>query len=240
MPTTFVREFYHEHISKFGSNLDVDAAAETVWRQGGLVNYLSSAATLNVTSDNVNDDVAGTGALTVEIFGLDTNYDRISETVILTGRVIKATSLSYLRVFIAKVKTTGSGNQNAGIIYVFTGTETTGTPDDATKIYTTIAATKNRTLQAFYTIPAGFTGSIHNFNTSTVTAQNVTVEVVIREQGTTPFLVEAEYTINASTININDLGLEIPQKTDVEIRATGASPNNIVSGEFGIELEQRV
>jgi hypothetical protein len=240
MAVRYIKETYREFVNKFGSNQDVDTARETVWEQGGLYNYLGAASVLNITSSSTNDDVGGTGALTIEIQGLDTNYDRISETVILTGQTIKATSNEYLRIFRAIVLTTGSGNENAGTIYAFTGTETNGVPDDSTKIYTTIAPTKNQTLQAFYTIPAGFTGTMTVYNVSTSTIQNVTMELVAREVGTTPFLVKSSHVVNDSTVNIHVLGIEFPQKTDIEVRAQGSLNNNIVSATFCVTLEERV
>ncbi len=66
---------YHKTIFKFGFNPDVDEILETIWAEGGLYSYLSAATVLKVSSSSTNDTSAGTGARTVELFGLDANYD---------------------------------------------------------------------------------------------------------------------------------------------------------------------
>ena len=52
-------------------NIDVDNAKETIWDGGGIYTYIETAETLTVTSNSVNDAVAGSGARTVEIQGLN-------------------------------------------------------------------------------------------------------------------------------------------------------------------------
>lgn len=67
-------------------------------------------------SDSVNDTAAGTGARTVFISGLDSNYDVISETVTLNGTSAVQTVRSYLRVNSFLIMSAGSGKTNAGSI----------------------------------------------------------------------------------------------------------------------------
>ena len=62
---------YHESVYKFGNNPVVADSVETIWAQGGLYSYLSAATVLKVSSSSTNDASAGTGARTVELFGLD-------------------------------------------------------------------------------------------------------------------------------------------------------------------------
>jgi len=59
---------YHKNIFKFGFNPDIDDALETIWAQGGLYSYLSSATTLYISSSSTADDAAGTGARTATVF----------------------------------------------------------------------------------------------------------------------------------------------------------------------------
>ena len=44
---------YHESVFKFGFNPDVDDSLETVWSQGGLYSYLTSASVLKVSSSSL-------------------------------------------------------------------------------------------------------------------------------------------------------------------------------------------
>ena len=51
---------YHKTQFKFGFNPLVVDSLETVWAQGGLYTYLSSASTLYISSSSTDDDAAGT------------------------------------------------------------------------------------------------------------------------------------------------------------------------------------
>ncbi len=66
-----------EYIHKFGRNPSVGGAPETVWMQGGVYSYLTSASTVYVSSDDADDAAAGTGARTVTVLGLDANYNNV-------------------------------------------------------------------------------------------------------------------------------------------------------------------
>lgn len=233
----YVKGPFTETINKFGSNIDVDNSVETVWFQGGLYNYLTNAILLNVSSSSVNDDAAGSGALTVQIEGLDVNYDPQTEIITMDGRTIVNTTKRYIRVFSATVLTAGAGGTNAGTIFVYKSMETNGTPDDSTKIHTTIGIGKSKTLQALFTVPAEKKGTIDTIVLSSVTAaQSVTIELVARTFGSTVFPVEFSQVFIGRTETYTDLGLEFGPKTDIEIRATGAVNNNSVSASFVIDL----
>ena len=79
-------------IHKFGHNLDINSSYETLWSVGGNYSYLSSATTLKISSADANDDDGDTGARTVLVQGLDTNYNEIEETVTLNGQTAVNTS----------------------------------------------------------------------------------------------------------------------------------------------------
>ena len=111
---------FHKSIFKFGFNPDIDDSLETIWAQGGLYSYLSSATTLYISSSSTADDAAGTGARTATVSGLDANYDEVSVTVDLDGQngVQLGSASNWIRVNRVTVNTAGSGGQNAGVIYV--------------------------------------------------------------------------------------------------------------------------
>ena len=145
---------YHESVYKFGNNAAVANVTETIWQQGGLYSYLSAASVLKVSSSSANDTSAGTGARTVELFGLDGDYNEINEVVTLNGQTAVNTTQSYLRINRMIVRSAGSGGANAGVIYAGTGTVTTGVPAN---IYATINGDgSNQTLMALWTVPAGY------------------------------------------------------------------------------------
>ena len=55
----------YKQVFKFGTNSSVDNSLHTIWQQGGLYSYPPSASTMTVSSSDVNDTSAGTGARTV-------------------------------------------------------------------------------------------------------------------------------------------------------------------------------
>jgi len=143
------------HNHKFGYNAAVGTTPETIWFQGAAYTWPSAAAVLDLTStDDTADNVAGTGALTVTIEGLDADYAEVSQTITMTGQTAALTT-ALLRVNRMFVATAGSGLTNAGTVFLSSGAQTTGTPDVATTIRATIGIGLSQTQQCIYTVPAG-------------------------------------------------------------------------------------
>lgn len=149
---------YHsvEHI--FGFNPDVDSAAEeAIWPVGGLIPYLASPVIMTVSSSSANDTSAGTGARTVLIRGINNNGEEATETVTLNGQTAVTTTKTYTFIQQVTVLTAGSGNANAGTIYVGTGTVTAGVPAVP---YNAISVGDNNSLTGAWTCPTGYTGYV--------------------------------------------------------------------------------
>jgi hypothetical protein len=217
---------YHESIYKFGNNPEVGDSIETVWPQGGLYSYLSAATVLKVSSSSTNDTSAGTGARTVELFGLDGDYNEISEVVTLNGQTAVNTTLSYLRINRMIVRSAGSGGANAGIIYAGTGTVTTGVPAN---IYATINGDgTNQTLMALWTIPAGYTGYLMQYDVSNGTTSNTPAVckllLVARPYGEVFQTKDIKSLTTGMHIeNTLIIPVEFAEKTDIEVRAVSSS-----------------
>jgi len=216
---------YHKHVYKFGQNAVVGDSVETIWLQGGLYSYPPSATTMTVSSSDTNDTSAGTGARTVLIFGLDGDYNEISETIILNGQTPVTTTNSFLRVNRAIVLTAGSGGANAGIIYVGTGTVTTGVPAN---IYTTINGDgTNQTLQAFWTVPVNYTAYIHQTNISTGNSSNTPAVLktllVARPHGGVFNTKEVIVLTDGNHLQMYSFPIKLTEKTDIEFRAVSSS-----------------
>ena len=214
---------YHKSIFKFGFNPDVDDSLETIWAEGGLYSYLSAATVLKISSSSTNDTSAGTGARTVTLFGLDANYDEISETITLNGQTAVNSTLSYLRIYRMTVDTAGSGGENAGVIYAGTGTVTSGVPANK---YATIAIGDNQTLMALWTVPRGYTAYLSQTDVTAATTQNnkyATVHFVARENGGV-FQAKDKFVKAESSHNQQyDVPLKFEEKTDLEFRCVGDS-----------------
>jgi len=217
---------YHESIYKFGNNPEVADSVETVWAQGGLYSYLSAATVLKVSSSSTDDTSAGTGARTVQLFGLDGDYNEISEVVTLNGQTAVNTTQSYLRINRMIVRSAGSGGANAGIIYAGTGTVTTGVPAN---IYATVNGDgTNQTLMAIWTVPAGYTGYLMQYDVSNGTTSNTPAVckllLVARPYGEV-FQSKDVKSLTTGMHIENGLVVPIPfsEKTDIEVRAVSSS-----------------
>lgn len=229
----------HKTLFKFGNNSDINGSLETVWSQGGLYSYPAAAIQMKVSSSSADDAALGTGARTVFIYGLDANYNEITEVVTLNGQTEVLTANSYLRVSRAYVVTAGSGGTAAGDIYIGTGVVTLGVP---ATVYAVISLGENQTTMAVWTVPAkhtlyvyrGFFSAASNNATHTVLGK-----FLIRTQGGV-FRNAADITVTSGAVPYDfEIPLAIPEKTDIEARAIALSGSGFyVTAAFeGIYLE---
>ena len=227
---------FHKSNFKFGFNADVDDSLETVWAQGGLYSYLASASVLKVSSSSTADTSAGTGARTVELSGLDTNYDEISETVTLNGQTAVNTTNEFLRINRMVVRSAGSGGQNAGVIYAGTGTVTTGVPANK---YATIAIGDNQTVMALWTVPRGYTAYLLQSDITVATTQNnkyCTVHLVSRPDGEVFQIKDKFVKAESSVHQAYTIPLKFEEKTDIEVRAIGDSAGADIAISAGLDI----
>jgi hypothetical protein len=125
----------------------------------------------------------------------------------------------------AIVLTAGSGGVNAGIIYVGTGTVTSGVPAN---IYTTISGDgSNQTLQAFWTVPADYTAYIYQTNISTGNSSNtravLKTALVARPFGGVFNTKEVIVLTDGNHLQNYSFPIKLTEKTDVEFRAESSS-----------------
>lgn len=133
-------------VLKFGQNTDVDnAAAEDVWDGGGTWNEPTATQVYTITSTDANDTSAGTGARTVQIYGLNSTGAEADETLTMNGTNPVTASTQYQMIYRMIVRTAGSGAANAGIISANANTDGNVTAQ--------INAGNNQTLMAVYKVP---------------------------------------------------------------------------------------
>jgi hypothetical protein len=227
---------YHTSQFKFGFNSDIDDTEETVWAQGGLYSYLSSASVLKVSSSSTADTSAGTGARTVQLYGLDADYNEINETVTLNGQTAVNTTNSFLRINRMVIRSAGTGGQNAGVVYAGTGTVTSGVPANK---YATIAVGDNQTLMAILTVPAEHTAYLLQKDLTVATAQNnkyATVWLVARPNGEV-FQTRDKHALDNNVLHQKyDIPLKFEEKTDIEIRCIGDSSGADIAVSASLEI----
>ena len=230
---------WHNPLFKFGNNATVGDTLETIWAEGGLYSYLTAATVLKVSSSSTDDTSAGTGARTVQLYGLDGDYNEINELVTLNGQTAVNTTQSFLRINRMVVRSAGSGGANAGVIYAGTGTVTTGVPAN---VYASVNGVtgSNQSLMALWTVPAGYTAYILQYDISNGTTSNTPAVckliLAVRPYGevfqskdvkslTTGMHVEETFSIPQ----------KVTEKSDIEVRAISSS--NSVSFDISAALE---
>ena len=224
-------------VNKFGNNPDIDSGTqEDVWDGGGSYPWQDTAQSLEILSSGTgsgNDTAAGTGARTVEIQGLDGDYNRQTETVTMNGTTPVTLANTYLRVFRMKVFTAGTGGANDAtlICRVASGGDTQAQ----------IQPEKNQTLMALYTIPANFQGKMFNYYASVARAQAtaLNIELYVRPPGETFQLkhkIGGQSDGNTLVQHNFEPYFTIPEKSDIVLRADVGANNTEVNGGFDMQI----
>lgn len=214
------------------SNVNLnDLATAMFWSS-----IFDTAYALDVTSSDVKDDgaPAGDGAQIVRIVGLDVNYNRIYEDVVMNGRTAVTTTNKFLRVFSAFVMAAGSELDNAGDIYVIktgSSTWTNGVPDALTSACLKMVIGTNAAFSGLFTAPAGCYFKVGSIYVSSRT-QAGTVTLVkanaLDVTGKGPF---AELKIETSPgggAPTPDYNLTLKPKDDLYVQAIAVAASGII------------
>jgi len=220
-------------VNKFGYNPTIGSGSfETIWETGNNYSWQSTAVTVDVVSDNVNDDVAGTGARTLRIQGLDGSYNFAEETVDMDGTTTVTTTQTFLRVFRMSVETAGSSGNNEGTI--------TATYTGGSDVAATISAGNGQTLMALYTIPAGYTGYLLSMNISSGKDQEMDFKFIqrINEGSNGGFQTKQFLNVRGGQTSVifNAINV-IPEKSDIYVSGKGSSTSS-ASASFDLLLVQ--
>lgn len=219
----------HSAVTIFGYNGDVDQTEESIWPDGGTVPHPTTASVLDIVSTSTDDDAAGTGARTVFIEGLNSNYNVVSETVTLDGTTAVETVNSYLYINQFYVATAGTGGVNAG--------EITAKLD--TTLYDLIAVGYNQRATAHYCVPAGYTAYLTE---GAITAGQATgstsVTAFLKQHGPDGILrVVAISTLNNGSVQYDfAYPIAITEKSCFGASAVGSANNNSISAFFNFVL----
>jgi len=208
-------------VTKFGYNSSVGTTFETVWDGSNTYTYPSSAGTATVTSTNTASDNGGT----VEIQGLDSNYDLATETLTIGG---SAGSTSFIRVFRAVMKTATTGNANVGTLSVIVSSTTVAK----------ITAEYGQTLMAVYTIPRNKRGYIVQLDIGSSKDLENEIRIITKDISNGNVWNTKEFiTTRGGFVQKNYIyPIKVDQKTDIEIVAK-ASATSAISAGFELFIE---
>ena len=217
----------HQSLLKFGTRTAVAAATESVIWEGTAptYTYLPTTQQLKVSSTSAVDTALGTGARTLRLIGLDTNYDEIQEDLILNGITAVTTVNSYSRVFRAYVLTCGTGLTNAGTISVLNNAST------VTQLV--INPNDSQTLMTMWTVPRGKTLWLTSLSFSTDSNKGARISIYIRQLDggiLYPWRIQYRaYTFSGNEIFPFGIPFRIPEKTDIEIRVSTPASAGVTS-----------
>lgn len=230
--------------NKFGSNSSVGTSIETVWTPGGLYPERTSAETVYLSSTNVNDTAAGSGARKIWIQGLDSNYNEIEEIVELNGQTGVVCTKQYIANYRMRVYEVGSGGEAAGDVYLGIGSITSGVPDT---IYAHIKYdgdhSEGQTLMCVYQVPAGFTAYIGGITANLSKGDNAEVELYVKPYNEDvngnfeAWQSKKHYHVYESLVSLKALSpIKVTEKSKIEIRTKSVLASVSVSADWDMIL----
>ena len=227
----------------FGRNPDIDSGSgfEDIWNGGGEYTGFNAttAETISIVSNNAADNIAGIGARTMRLDGLDADYNEISEEITLTGTTPVVTLQSFIRCSFAVVLSAGSNGEPVGDIVANQSITTAN-------VFFELPLGANRTMVAAYTIPAGKTAYVDNtFATlSKKTAASSEVKGRTRPFGGV-FQTAEWYSVNSTgssyvNRNFEKLSRPLEEKADIIISADSDTNNTGIAAGFSLILEDNI
>ena len=199
--------------TKYAINASIGGTTEDIWQAGGILQFLSSSEIMHIfsTSADDNGNPEGTGAHTITIFGVDSNYNVINETVTLNGTSLVLTTNSFLRINRMRVNTVGSGGANAGDI--------TALAPIAATLQAQISVGSGSTFKSQYTVPDGYTAFLTSLTIGTDNNDRTLMDFQTRTENG-PWITIYHLNINDNTFEqIFTIPIKITNKSDIRAQA---------------------
>ena len=162
----------------------------------------------------------------VTVVGLDSNYNEITETIVLTNPTGNASTGLFIRVFRAFIL---DGSTNVGLISIKKGATTVAA----------ITATKGQTLMAIYTIPAGHTGYLMKGTATAQAGADATGDMFVRYAGQSSFRIGHSFEVSGGGgqyLYDFTTPIPIPAKSDIDVRLVTRSNNGRYTAAFDLIL----
>ena len=179
----------------------------------------------------------GTGARTIKVKGLDSNWDIAEETLILNGTTTVESANSYIRFWEAKSLTAGSSEKNEGNI--------TLTHKNASTLFGYIAANEGQTRQSIFSIPRNYDGYLMDARLSVGrVARSIAEAVIMTKENGGSWVFEDTLNAHANGTTEDKIDYTVPlqleEKSDIKLQVTSCSTNNtFISGSLQLILKQK-
>ena len=210
---------FHDNVSQTGWEDIWDIGTEYVWP--------TTASTISISSNNASDTLADTGARVIILYGLDANYQPVSEQISLNGTTAVTTTNTFLRSFRAIVIAAGSVGSNVGTI--------TATHNGTTQPIWAILPTENQTAMTQYTVAASKTLFINSYYYTLRTGKSTKLRLRVRPFGSTfqtKLIVETDTSERAQFL----YPFVVPEKADIVIQAIASTGSHAVAAGWGATL----
>jgi hypothetical protein len=209
-------------IQKFGYNVSVSISFETIWENGSLYAYPTTATTAVATSTSTDDNNS-----LVHIYGLDSNYDLADEVITVGG---SASTTSFIRVFRSVLTNANTGVVNVGKITITVNSLPVSIIDFG----------YGQSLQAIYTIPRNYRGYLMSIDVGTSKQKEVEAKFMQKPLNGNTFQTKSLITSFGTPFRKDYLVPEIlSEKSDLEMRAKADATTSISAG-FQLILEKIV
>ena len=184
----------------------------------------------SATAVTVDRAEVGDAGKTITIVGLDENYDAVTDTCVLTNASGNTTTngTTFIRVFRAFVST---GADNVGNVDIKV----------SSTVVARITADKGQTLMAVYTVPAGYTAYLTQGTATIQSGADATGDMFVRYFGETAFRIGHSFEVSGTGgqyLYEFSVPRVIPEKSDIDIRASVRSNNARATAAFDIILKQ--
>lgn len=220
-----------EHVH--GYNGAVGTGFETLWAESTLKAYIDTAAAMTISSASANDTIAGSGAQKCLITYLDADWAVQTVEKDMNGQTGVAVA-TILRVLDIEVTQSGAGFRNADLIYVGTGTVTTGKP---AVVHAAMAAGFNGLFGGCYSVPAGYTAYITSIGGSVGEGKTANIFLATRAFGEDTFVPHHHSLVFQQNFDEElTVPIELLEKSDIELQAFNDVASQAVSGNFDYVL----
>lgn len=197
---------------------------------------------LDITSSAVADAFASTGTTKLVIYGLDEDWNPLTEEVTMAGQTKVTTLKKFRRVFAAYSSATGIGSVNAGDIYILKtgtgGTYTAGVPGTLTSACIKMLVGDNLGYSGLWTVPRGQNYRATAFTPSANKAGSLQIVkgYPAENTGRGPFAIfKIDVGVGSGVKNINPV-IYLEEKTDIYVQGIALAATTTVS--FLINLER--
>ena len=203
-----------------GKSTNIDTGVfRTLWPEASAYVHPTAAQASTIVSDSADDAAAGTGARTMALVVLDSDFESFTIVIELNGLTPVALPFDIIALNACAVVTTGTGNVNAGAIKV-QGTITE---------FGLIPAGNGNLLQAVKTVPKGETWVAMGFFSNCHEGDEVNVRAVAYAPSGAMQVVSENFVSSSPYDFKNFVGIPFPETFSLEVDATSTGgPNQSV------------